>query len=580
MYVVATAGHVDHGKSTLIRALTGMEPDRWAEERRRGMTIDLGFAWSDLPSGRQVAFVDVPGHERFVTNMLAGAGQVPAAMLVVAADEGWKAQTVEHVDALAAFGVRNVLAVVSRADLADPRPVVAATRERLAAAGFGTPEVVAASAVSGAGIEDLRLGLDRLVGSLSDPPVAPARLWVDRAFVIKGAGAVVTGTLITGRLRVGDEVEIAPSGRRAAVRGLESCKVPRDDVAAVARVAVNLRGMAASELERGQALVAVGSAATATTLDVALTAPLSAGMHALHLGSATVQVRVRPLGADRSRYCRLTLSQPVPVRLGDRGLLRDPGRREVVAGVDVLDADPPPLARRGSAALRAAELQAARRRPPGADIIDWRGVVDDTIVRRLGAQPGDSARRVGRHWVSAAQWARWVDQLSKLVQDRRDVGTGEAAQSLGLPDPEILAALAGDCSDIESVGGRLRLPGEQQELDATTAAALAVLERRLAGTPFQTPDRRELDALGIDDRALALAVRSGRLVRVAPDVYLRPGDVEVAVARLRAVAQPFTVAAARDALDSSRRVVVPLLQHLDATRRTRRVDECHRAVNG
>jgi selenocysteine-specific elongation factor len=205
VHVVATAGHVDHGKSTLVRALTGMEPDRWAEERRRGMTIDLGFAWTTLPSGERLAFVDVPGHERFVPNMLAGVGAVPAAMVVVAADEGWMPQSAEHLAALDALGVRHGLLVVSRADLADPAAARDASLRELHAsslASLGPVEAVTVSAVTGAGLDDLAAALDRLVARLPAPDAeAPVRLWIDRVFTVRGSGTVVTGTLAAGRLR-------------------------------------------------------------------------------------------------------------------------------------------------------------------------------------------------------------------------------------------------------------------------------------------------------------------------------------------------------------------------------------------
>src|SRR5512132_762379 len=214
-YVVATAGHVDHGKSTLVRALTGMEPDRYAEEKRRGMTIDLGFAWTELPSG-PVAFVDVPGHERFVTTMLAGVGPAPAVLLVVAADEGWMPQTGEHVDALVALGVRHGLLVVTRSDLMAPELAVEEARERLADTPLARIEAVAVSAATGAGIAELRAALEDLVNGLpAADGAADVRLWVDRAFTIRGAGTVVTGTLGAGRINVDDELVLATAtGRR------------------------------------------------------------------------------------------------------------------------------------------------------------------------------------------------------------------------------------------------------------------------------------------------------------------------------------------------------------------------------
>src|SRR5579872_5091923 len=225
MYVVATAGHVDHGKSTLVRALTGMEPDRWAEERRRGMTIDLGYAWMALPDGEKLAFVDVPGHERFVPNMLAGLGPVPAVLFVVAADGGWMPQSAEHLAAVDALAVRHGLLVVTRADLADPEPVTRVALAEIARTSLGSVEAVAVSAVTGAGLDDLRAALARLAAALrsASPQDSPAvRLWIDRSFTIRGAGTVVTGTLPAGTVSNGQELALAPTGRAVRVRGLEA----------------------------------------------------------------------------------------------------------------------------------------------------------------------------------------------------------------------------------------------------------------------------------------------------------------------------------------------------------------------
>ncbi len=225
MQVIATAGHVDHGKSALVRALTGTDPDRWAEERRRGLSIDLGFAWLTLPSGERLAFVDVPGHERFVPNMLAGIGPVPAVLFVVAADEGWMPQSAEHLAALDALGVRHGLLAVTRADLADPGPAAAEAARRIAVTSLGPVECVAVSAVTGEGLPGLIAALDRLAAELPAPdPAAPVRLWVDRAFTVTGSGTVVTGTL-RGRHRAGrgrngpDAGHAAGPGARDPVTG-------------------------------------------------------------------------------------------------------------------------------------------------------------------------------------------------------------------------------------------------------------------------------------------------------------------------------------------------------------------------
>ncbi|HYN92846.1 MAG TPA: selenocysteine-specific translation elongation factor, partial [Pilimelia sp.] len=333
MHVIATAGHVDHGKSTLVRALTGMEPDRWAEERRRGMTIDLGFAWATLPGGEVVAFVDVPGHERFVPNMLAGVGPVPAVLIVVAADGGWMPQSAEHLAALDALGVRHGVLAVTRADLADPRPAMAAARPHIAASSLGYVEAVVVSGTTGAGLADLRAALGRLVARLPGPDVAaPVRLWVDRSFTVRGAGTVVTGTLGAGQLRPGDELELTGAGRTVRVRGLQALGAPAARVPAVARVAANLRGVAREEVARGDALLTPGRFRLTGLVDVRLHGDAVAtlpGSITVHIGSAAVRARVRPLGADTAR---LRLDRPLPLRVGDRALLRDPGRHHVAGG--------------------------------------------------------------------------------------------------------------------------------------------------------------------------------------------------------------------------------------------------------
>ncbi|WP_344820881.1 GTP-binding protein, partial [Nonomuraea africana] len=391
MHVVATAGHVDHGKSTLVRALTGMEPDRLEEERRRGLTIELGYAWTTLPSGRRLAFVDVPGHERFLSTMLAGVGPVPAVMFVVAADEGWMPQSEEHLVALEALGVRHCLLAVTRADLADPGPAIEQARTRLAAAGLGGVEAVGASGRTGQGLGELREALDRLVARLPVPdPEAPVRLWIDRVFTVTGSGTVVTGTLPEGTISVGDE--LALGGEPVRVRALESLKEPLAAVTGVARVAVNLRGRGLPE--RGRALVTPGRWTSTDLVDVRISpvgalrgsgrgpgdrgdggtcgglsgcGPVGQGgggerrlprRLTAHIGSAAVACEVRPLGG---RIVRLRLAGPLPLHLGDVLLLRDPGRDRtevrVLAGASVLDVRPPALGRRGAARARAARLE-------------------------------------------------------------------------------------------------------------------------------------------------------------------------------------------------------------------------------
>jgi selenocysteine-specific elongation factor len=575
--VVATAGHVDHGKSSLVRALTGMEPDRWAEERRRGLTIDLGFAWTTLPSGRRLAVVDVPGHERFIGNMLAGIGSVPAALVVVAADDGWSAQTEEHVAVLDALGVRAALLAVTKADLADPAPVLADARERLARTSMGKVPGVAVSSVTGAGVPEVAAALEALAARLPTPDrTAPVRLWVDRAFTIRGAGTVVTGTLAAGTVAAGDRLQLGD--REVGVRTVQSLGAPVERAQATARVALNLRGVAVEEIARGDALLTPGAFRTTADLDVTLHIGADAGPAdrlpaeaVLHVGSAAVGVRLRPL---EGTALRLRLSAPLPLRVGDRVLLRDPGARRVL-GADVRDVDPPELRRRGAARRRGAELAGlaelsgqADGGPVGAaaDLARRRVVRADDFAA-MGWPVPEGATRSGPWLLAAGLVEELAGRLPDVVARYRRLRPLEAGppaevvrRALELPDAELVAALV-----------RPPLALRDGRVQETAAALPDAVQRavdgvraRLAAEPFAAPEMAELAAAGLGPRELAAAVRSRQLVRIAEGVYLAPGAPEEAAARLRALPQPFTLSQARQAWGTSRRVAVPLAEELDA----------------
>jgi selenocysteine-specific elongation factor len=582
MHVVATAGHVDHGKSTLVRALTGMEPDRWAEERRRGMTIDLGFAWTTLASGATVAFVDVPGHERFVPNMLAGIGSVPAALIVVAADDGWMPQSAEHLAALDALGVRHGLIAVTRSDLADPAAAAARAHAEVAATSLGDVQVVTVSGATGAGLPDLRSALDRLVAALPPPDqAAPVRLWIDRAFTIRGSGTVVTGTLGAGRLRVGDELAL-PGGRPVRIRGLQSLGNPASDTAAVARVAVNLRGVEREDVGRGTALLTPGEFGSAETVDVRVTGDPVADLPrtaTLHIGSAAVPVRIRPLGKDTAR---LRLDRALPLRLGDRALLRDPGLHRLAGGVTVLDVAPPPLRRRGAAAARAATLATMDGRPEERDELRRRLLVRRGELRRMGV-PASTAPVAGdwladpEHW--AALGARLAAEVARYALTHPlepGVPVEELRRILDLPDRALVEALVR--APLASRGGRV-LTGEAAGLPDAVARAVEQVRADLAERPFAAPEAARLAELGLGSRQIAAAVRAGALLRLADTVVLAPDAVDVATAVLAKLPQPFTLSDARQALGTSRRVAVPLLELLDRQHRTRRLPDDRRVVD-
>ena len=521
--VIATAGHVDHGKSTLVRALTGMEPDRWAEERRRGLTIDLGFAWMDLPGGQRLAFVDVPGHERFVPNMLAGLGPVPAVMMVVAADGGWMPQSAEHLAAIDALGISRGLLVVTRADLADPGPAERRAAAEIAATSLGAVQAVAVSAVTGTGLPELRGALARLAGGLPVPhPGAPVRLWVDRAFSIKGSGTVVTGTLPAGTVRTGDELLLTPSLRPVRVRAIESMGQPAGQVRGVARVALNLRGVARDIPARGMALVQPGRWTLTSTIDVRLVpragAPRLPRELIVHTGSARTPARVRVLGGGAGPgaeprdavlapdgaaalpgrgpvsgaplIARVTLRDPLPLHAGDRVLLRDPGAAgPFILGATVLDVAPPPLRRRGAAGAAAQDI-ARWPDPPGArDLLRRHGLLRTAVLAAMGVT--GAPQPVAAGWLAdEAFWAEARDRLAALVAEhaaRDPLSLGvpiEAARAaLGLPDRRLAEALAAGAPGVTMTGGYLR-PGRSA---GAAEPARAVPAQVPGPSPAQVP---------------------------------------------------------------------------------------------
>ncbi|GAB3312160.1 selenocysteine-specific translation elongation factor [Epidermidibacterium keratini] len=596
MYVVATAGHVDHGKSALVRALTDIEPDRWAEERRRGLTIDLGFAWTTLPSGQSVSVVDVPGHERFIANMLAGIGPAPVVLFVVAADEGWMPQSSEHRDALAALGIERGIVVLSKSDLvSDLGPVTAQVRAELAETGLRDAPIVSVSARTGAGMAQLRDALGRALAESPEPSArVRVRLWVDRSFTIAGAGTVVTGTLAAGRIESGDRFDVLGEERTipVTVRGVQSQERSIEYAEPIRRVALNLRGVRSDDVRRGDALVRPGEWRLTDTLDVrrvtgrdyrSVPAELTA-----HVGTAAVPARLRPLDADAAR---LTLARPLPLVAGDRVVLRDPGApgsegARIVGGAVVLDTEPPELRRRGDAARRAAALDELEGPDRVRADVQRRGAVRRTHLQRLGLDTESvpaGVRVVDEWWIAESQWTTWRDglvaaTLSRFESDPLGPGLsqGAALDSIGLPDPELLAPLAAQ-AEVELAAGHLRMPGTSAEL-GSAAAAVAALEDRLRATPFAAPESDDLVSLGLGARELAAAERAGRVLRLRDGVVLLPDAPALAMRELARLQQPFTTSAARQALGTTRRVAIPLLEHLDARGWTRRLDAGHREV--
>ena len=623
MHVVVTAGHVDHGKSALIRAMTGMEPDRWAEERRRGMTIDLGFAWLALPSGDQLAFVDVPGHERFVTNMLAGAGPVPAVLFVVAADEGWMPQSAEHLAVISALGIKRGLLVVTKSDLADPAPVMADARARIARTSLGEIPAVAASSVTGAGIPELVSALDDLCQSLPAPdPGAPVRIWVDRSFSMTGSGTVATGTLPAGTVHREDELVITPSMRPVRIRELQALGESAVSVSGTARVAVNLRGLDKEVLHRGMALVQAGRWTLTDLIDVRIIAASSGRLAGadvgggsaggwlgpekatdnggagvlgravtVHVGSARVVARVRPLGPG---VARLSLADPLPLHVGDRVLLRDPGSRHSsswpsVAGAVVLDVMPPQLLRRGAAAATARQLASWPDTPTAAELLSRHGLMRASALLAMGIS--EHPRPVSGEWLADPDhWRSLSHQLGEVLASHaaaEPLAAGmqidAARAALDLPDRRLVMALAKPPFRMSCGALHIMKPAGQRaapELPEPVLAAVRVLRADLAKAPFASPDADRLRKLGLDARAIAAAVRTGELMRISDQVVLAPGADVAAAAVLGKLEQPFTAAQAREALGTTRRTAIPLLEYLDAAGVTERQADDRRVLRG
>jgi selenocysteine-specific elongation factor len=577
MRVVATAGHVDHGKSTLVLALTGTDPDRFPEEKARGLTIDLGFAFTTLPSGQEVGFVDVPGHVRFVKNMLAGVGVVDVAMLVVAANEGWMPQTEEHAQILELLDVRHGLVVVTKAALVDDDDLDLATlqlADRLAATPFASWPVITTDAPTGRGVEDLRRTLDQALG-VAPPPydARRPRLWVDRVFTAKGAGTVVTGTLTGGHLSVGDDVVVEPGNRSARVREIESRHERRPRASPGSRVALNLAGIERAELARGDAVVLPDQWQAASVVDVELrTLPGHAlptrGAVEVHLGTGEAVGRLRVLGDD-ARFARIWLPRPLPLAPGDRLVIRSSAQQATIAGARVLDVEP---ARTTTEAVdRLAASLGAR-----------------VMMTRPWCRPDELGPLAGAGDVDAF--------AAELVRDGHAVWCGDwlvAPRALhdlrmravsyvrdrGAPGVD-LATLAAACHvDV----ARLRAALADQELlivehdfvrDASGASldrdpAARTLVDALAAKPFMPDTPADL---GADPAVVRALLRAGTLVDIDGVVFTAEAVEQARTLIAGAVVERGTLSIAdvRDLLGSTRKYVLPLVMRMDAEGITRR----------
>ena len=559
MHVVGTAGHVDHGKSTLVQALTGIDPDRLAEEKQRGLTIDLGFAWTTLPSGRTLAFVDVPGHIRFIKNMLAGVGAVDACLFVVAATEGWKPQSEEHLRIVELLGVGHGLIALTKIGLVDDdtRQLAALdVADHIAGTFLSDARLVEVDAVDGVGVDSLRAALDDL---LADTPTAVdrgrPRLWVDRVFAAKGSGTVVTGTLTGGRITVGDELVLVPGDRRVRVRALQTHQQAREQAEPGSRVAANLTGVHHDEVRRGDALVRPGQWAPTKVFDASLQilgsldhAVSRRGAFHAYVGSGEHPAKLRLLGGSTevepgaSGFVRVHLPVEVPLLPGDHFVLRESGRAETVGGGEVLDVAP---------VLPAAHAQPTRS---VQRVIAERGWVDADLLDQLTGERRPPT--LGRWVVADGALEAMVDGVQRAIA---------SAGALGLDVATLADRQRAVLDRIEGIvveGGRVRAADSTDPLAGHPY--VTTLEANLFSPP--EPD-------GVDRAELRELVRRGLVVE-RDGCYFAPAAVEEAARRVSALLatspEGVTVAQVRDALGTTRKHALPLLAHLDAAGVTRR----------
>jgi selenocysteine-specific elongation factor len=614
MKVIGTAGHVDHGKSTLVERLTGIDPDRLEEEKRRGMTIDLGFAWLTLPSGIDVSIVDVPGHERFVRNMVAGAAGIDVALLVVAADEGVMPQTREHLAILDLLAVRHGVVALTKADLVDREWIELATAEvadLLADTSLAGSSIVPVSSSTGAGIPELLEALDAEVAHTPDPAsVNFPYLPIDRAFHVAGFGTVVTGTLHGGQLETGVELEVTPGGKRGRARSIQTHRQRVERAGPGSRVAVNFAGQSLDQLSRGDVLSPPGALRTVTRL-VASTRvledapfPLRHGIQiSAHLGAAERAAYLRVLGATElapgaGGWIELRFGEPVAAIRGQRYILRLPSPARTVAGGEVVDIAPRRqriqdgtfqyLEDLGSAHLRTAVLAALRRPTPEGlpDLASLLGRTQADVGDELaGLVASGEALQIDGAFLSLSAWQSLeilsANVLRRYHHDyplRRGMGREELRAKVGWNRAHWSRALVllAERKVVVLEQTVVRLPdhvgGTASRREEADRVVHALTER-----PFAPPAIGEVLAqVGADMSVVAALLDEGRLVRVGEDLYFAEADfarMETWIIDHIQREGNLTVAQMRDSLGTSRKYALAVLEYLDAQRITRRVGD-------
>ena len=616
MYVIGTAGHVDHGKSTLVKALTDIDPDRFPEEKAREMTIDLGFAWMTLPSGREVSIVDVPGHERFIKNMLAGVGAIDLALLIVAADESVMPQTREHLAILDILQITRGLVVVTKTDLVDDELVElvkAEVEDTLKGTSFEGCPMVGVSAYTGDGMDELKATMDSILDvTEARKDLGRPRLPIDRCFTISGFGTVVTGTLIDGTLTVGQEVELAGSGQRARVRGLQSHKTKVDATDPGVRLAVNLSGLSRDEVERGEVLTIPGWLKPTRRLDVRLRMVKNAA-HPLkhnegitfHLFTSESLARVRLLDADRlaageEGWVQILLSDPIPVVKGDFFVIRS--SEDTLGGGQVVDPNPRRRYRRFDDDV--VERLMTLDQGTGGDIIisvakQWEPCDLTVLSQRTNLPREEVTERVSQlteegHLVSlgdlesdadavvysAQGWDVLKSKVSSALQLyhtqyplRQGVPAQEIRSRLNLSQPVYQRVLAGLTEQGVVVDERqsLRLPDHEITLTPKMEEEASSYLKSLQKNPYSPSSDQQ-----VSSELLGVLIDQGKVVRVTDGVVFDAAAyremTESIVQHLKDQGN-ITVAEARTMFDTSRKYILPLLEHMDQQQITRRTGD-------
>jgi selenocysteine-specific elongation factor len=614
MYVIGTAGHVDHGKSTLVEALTGIDPDRLREEKERGLTIELGFAWLTLPGGEEVSIVDVPGHERFIKNMLAGVGGIDLALLVIAADEGVMPQTREHLAIIDLLGIRHGVVAVTKADIVESDLLELAmldAEEALKGTGIEGSPIVGCSAVTRQGLDELTATIER---ALKETPekrdVGRPRLPIDRAFTMTGFGTVVTGTLTDGSLAVGQEVEIAPDGLRSRVRGLQTHGRQVETALPGRRTAVNLGGLSVDQLRRGMLVMTPGSMKPAKAFDVRLRAVRYVGRavrHNLtltfHTGSAEVAGRILLLDANEVKpgeeaWAQIRLEEPVAAAKGDHFIIRDTNdtlgggrivdmnvrrhRRFHEPTIEALEAlaegTPEDALLIATARLEPAKLKdvlASAELDPEVGRQAINGLLKDGALLSLDGSANDSA---------LIYTATGFSLLSDRLKDTLSAYHEESPLRPGMPREELRSRLGIDSkvfdlavamwvqrNDAQESGAAIALPGHTPTLDKSQLAESKAYVEALKRDRFApAPDA----ALG--DDLLAHLESTGEIVRVGDGIAFSADAYAEMVERVSSEIRErgsITLAQVRDMFSTSRKYAQALLEHMDDKRITRRVGD-------